>query len=72
MNQPLANIAAFVVAQLPDSMEQRERVLSDLLTILPARHPMRERVFTMLAYLASHRQQQLEFAGLFTSPGGKR
>lgn len=54
-------IAEFVVANLPDSVNERKRLLQALVCILPPKHPKRSAVGLVLSYLVAHQQQQLEF-----------
>lgn len=64
--QALENVIAHVVATLPDSISQRKRLLSDVIQLL-APGSTRKKVFSLLAFLESHEEQQLEFASLFPS-----
>lgn len=58
-------LIAFTIANLPDSLEDRLLILTDILVLLEPKHPMHERINNMLTYLQSHADQQLEFPNLF-------
>ena len=64
-HQSRDRLIAWVVSNLPDSIRERKQLLTDALGSLPARHPMRERISTLLTFLISHENQQLEFPIVF-------
>lgn len=67
MKSPIDNLINHVIATLPDSISARKQLLIDTLDVLPASHVARRRLKTMLTYLESHEQQQLEFSILITN-----
>lgn len=61
------NLINHVIGTLPDSLSARKRLLADTLEVLPRTHPARRRLKTMLTFLESHEQQQLEFSILLSN-----
>lgn len=55
----LNRLVARQLATLPDSMQEREFIIRDILTVLPKTHAHRPQVETALRYLEHHRATQL-------------
>jgi DNA-binding transcriptional LysR family regulator len=62
MNAALDAICAFIIAQLPDSIRERKRLLAAMVLVLPKSHPLRARVKALHLLLESHEQHQLNLA----------
>jgi len=54
-------ISRFVVANLPDSIDERRTLLAALLRVLPRNQPDRPTVFSMMKLLDRHLEMQQEF-----------
>lgn len=68
----LDRICTFVIETLPDSMKQRQRLLNDLLYLLPETHPLHSQVALNVEALNAAAQAQLALSLQFQNLTGKR
>ncbi|MCW5559186.1 MAG: hypothetical protein KIT22_15320 [Verrucomicrobiae bacterium] len=61
MNDPWKTISAHVIGSLPDSIEQRRRLLNALCRVMPAQAPAADEVAEVLFHLNRHNLAQREF-----------
>jgi hypothetical protein len=66
-----ARLAAFVIAELPDSLKARKQVLDDLLSIVPV-GPLRAEIYAMIAMLETLEEKQISLPLQFAPKGETR
>jgi len=63
--QPIDELVAWVVGNLPDSLRERRRVLDACIVCLPLGSKRRQGVAELILHMDAHERAQAELPGLF-------